>query len=327
MRFSDLLNRLSEVQACGGLDATALAHHLGQDPELQSAAALDQAQAGQLSFLESGNALAAALAASHAGALLLPAKGEEAAALQSQASAAGMAWIALNDPRLGFAEALDALYPRQPKPPGIHASAVVDPSAVVGMGSHVGAFSVIGAAVQIGAGCTIHPHVVIYDDEHYFMGGALAEKLAREGHKVTLVTPNASVSSWTAMTDEIAFLHTRLHDLGVSFAPNRLLLGHEKDSLQLACTASGQESGLPCGTLVLVTGRLPEDRLHRELSAAAHAFGLHRVGDCLQPSSVADAVYSAHRFARELGTEPPAAPRRERPPASGSAIDLARGLA
>ena len=75
-----------------------------------------------------------------------------------------MAWIALKDPRLGFAEALDTLYPRQPKPPGIHASAVVDPSAVVGMGSHVGAFSVIGAAVQIGAGCTIHPQVVIYDD-------------------------------------------------------------------------------------------------------------------------------------------------------------------
>ena len=164
MRFSDLLNRLSEVQACGGLEASALPHDLGQNPELQSAAALDQAQAGQLSFLESGNALAAALAASQAGALLLPAKGDEGAALQAQASAAGMAWIALKDPRPGFAEALDALYPRQPKPPGIHANAVVDPSAVVGMGSHVGAFSVIGAAVQIGAGCTIHPQVVIYDD-------------------------------------------------------------------------------------------------------------------------------------------------------------------
>ncbi|MFM7434860.1 MAG: LpxD N-terminal domain-containing protein, partial [Vulcanococcus sp.] len=161
MRFSDLLNRLSEVQAGGGLGSTALAHHLGPDPELLAAAALDQAQAGQLSFLESGNALAAALAASQAGALLLPAKGEEAAALQSQATAAGMAWIAVADPRLGFAEALDALYPRQPRPPGIHPSAVVDPSAVVGMGSHVGAFSVVGAAVQIGAGCTIHPQVVI----------------------------------------------------------------------------------------------------------------------------------------------------------------------
>ena len=92
MRFSDLLNRLSEVQASGGLGSTALAHHLGQDPELRAAAALDQAQSGQLSFLEPGNALAAALAASQATALLLPAKGEEAAALQSQATAAGMAW-------------------------------------------------------------------------------------------------------------------------------------------------------------------------------------------------------------------------------------------
>ena len=37
MRFSDLLNRLSEVQASGGLGSTALAHHLGQDPELRAA--------------------------------------------------------------------------------------------------------------------------------------------------------------------------------------------------------------------------------------------------------------------------------------------------
>ena len=43
MRFSDLLNRLSEVQACGGLVSSALPHDLGQNPELQSAAALDQA--------------------------------------------------------------------------------------------------------------------------------------------------------------------------------------------------------------------------------------------------------------------------------------------
>jgi dimethylamine/trimethylamine dehydrogenase len=39
------------------------------------------------------------------------------------------------------------------------------------------------------------------------------------------------------------------------------------------------------------------------------------VGDCLQPSSIADAVHSAHRFARELGGEPAEVPRRERPPA------------
>ena len=55
--------------------------------------------------------------------------------------------------------------------------------------------------------------MVIYDDEHYFMAGALAEKLARAGHSVTLVTPNPTVSSWTAMTDEQGFLQARLHEI------------------------------------------------------------------------------------------------------------------
>jgi UDP-3-O-[3-hydroxymyristoyl] glucosamine N-acyltransferase len=162
MRFSDLLSRLSEVQTAGGPEQ--LAHDLGSDPELAGAAALDQAEAGQLSFLEPGNALAVALAASGASAVLIPARGDEAEALQQQARERGLAWIALRDPRLGFAEALDALYPRRRPLPGIHPSAVIDPSALVGMGSHVGAQVVIGAEVRIGAGCTLHPHVVLYDD-------------------------------------------------------------------------------------------------------------------------------------------------------------------
>jgi UDP-3-O-[3-hydroxymyristoyl] glucosamine N-acyltransferase len=162
MRFSELISHLSEVQTAGGLQACS--HDLADDPVLTAAAALDQAQSSQLSFLEPGNALAAALAASGASAVLLPARGEEAQAVQHQASARGIAWIALADPRLGFAEALDRLYPRRPRPAGIHSSAVVDPAAVVGMGSHVGAQVVIGADVRIGAACTLHPHVVIYED-------------------------------------------------------------------------------------------------------------------------------------------------------------------
>jgi dimethylamine/trimethylamine dehydrogenase len=164
------------------------------------------------------------------------------------------------------------------------------------------------------AGATLSGNIVIYDDEHYFMGGALAEKLAREGHSVTLVTPNASVSSWTAMTDEIGFLHERLHGLGLAMHTGRMLLGRGKGHITLACSASGKESELPCDTLILATGRLPQDRLYHELAADAQPFTLHRVGDCLQPSSIADAVYSAHRFAREFGEEAVAVPRRERPP-------------
>lgn len=163
------------------------------------------------------------------------------------------------------------------------------------------------------AGKAVSGAVVIYDDEHYFMGGALAEKLTREGHSVTLVTPNPSVSSWTAMTDEIGFLHARLHELELGMQTGRQLLEHGKGRLRLACTASGKESELPCDTLIVVTGRVPDDRLHQELAAAPRSFTLHRVGDCMQPSSIADAIYSAHRFSREFGEEAVAVPRRERP--------------
>lgn len=157
MRFSELLSQLSEV-------TDASLRHLADDPELHGAAALDQAQADQLTFLEPGNALAAALAGSNAGAILLPARGDEAAALQQLAQERGQAWIALADPRLAFAEALAALHPRSQPAAGIHPSAVVDPSAVVGMGSHLGPLVVIGANVQIGASCVIHPQVVLYED-------------------------------------------------------------------------------------------------------------------------------------------------------------------
>ncbi|MFO1132275.1 MAG: FAD-dependent oxidoreductase [Hyphomicrobiales bacterium] len=164
------------------------------------------------------------------------------------------------------------------------------------------------------AGAKLSGPIVIYDDEHYFMGGALAEKLARTGHKVTLVTPNAAVSSWTAMTDELGFLHARLHEAGVAMQPGRLLRTHDAGHVTLACTASGQTSELACGTLVLATGRVPDDRLFHELTAGPRPFTVSRVGDCLQPSSIADAVYSAHRFAREFGEAAIAVPRRERPP-------------
>ena len=164
------------------------------------------------------------------------------------------------------------------------------------------------------AGASLSGPVVIYDDEHYFMGGALAEKLARAGHAVTIVTPSASVSGWTVMTDELAFLHERLLGLGVTFLPSRMLVSQDGGSLRLACAASGQQSEIACASLILVTGRLPEDALFHTLAAQKPPFSLHRAGDCLQPSSIADAIHSAHALARDFGETPPATLRRERPP-------------
>jgi dimethylamine/trimethylamine dehydrogenase len=151
--------------------------------------------------------------------------------------------------------------------------------------------------------------VVIYDDEHYFMGGALAEKLARTGHAVTLVTPYPQVSGWTVYTDEQGFIQDRLMSLGVTLVTQHLLTAQGEDHARIACATTGQTRDLACESLILATGRLPVDDLWQTLHTRPNTV---RVGDCLAPSSIADAVYSAHRYARLLG-EPDLPPRRERP--------------
>ena len=161
------------------------------------------------------------------------------------------------------------------------------------------------------AGARVTGSVVIYDDEHYFMAGALAERLAKQGHAVRYVTTAALASSWTVLTNEQDFLQARLIGAGVEIIPLKSLTSQGKGEVALSCVYTGREERLPCGTLILATGRLPEDSLWHDLVAAG--ITATRIGDCLAPSSIADAVHSAHRFARLLG-EPDLPPRRERAP-------------
>jgi len=170
------------------------------------------------------------------------------------------------------------------------------------------------------AGAEIGDRVVIYDDEHYVMGGALAERFLKEGRQVTLVTPETMASAWTAMTDEQGFVQARLLESGLEFVPTRRIASAADGILSLACIYTGRPSEIPFDTLVLVTGRLPERGVFDDVTRdpgrlqAAGVQSVERIGDCRAPSSSADAVYSGHRYARAL-EEPPAntTPRRERP--------------
>ena len=53
--------------------------------------------------------------------------------------------------------------------------------------------------------------VVVFDDDHYYLGGVIAELLAAEGLDVALVTPAAHVSQWTTNTLEVARIRKRRH--------------------------------------------------------------------------------------------------------------------
>ncbi len=149
--------------------------------------------------------------------------------------------------------------------------------------------------------------VVIFDDDHYYMGGIMAEVLRAEGRAVTLVTPEADASHWTHHTLEQTRIQRRLLEMGVEIVPLHGLSEIGTRSVTLDCVYTGREREIPAAAVVMVTMREPEDALYRSIeNAVAAGRGtrprtLRRIGDCLGPGTIAAAVYGGHRFARQLG--------------------------
>ncbi|MGE5249111.1 MAG: FAD-dependent oxidoreductase [Bacteroidota bacterium] len=145
--------------------------------------------------------------------------------------------------------------------------------------------------------------VLIYDDDHYYMGGVLAEFLARQGCRVTIVTPAPSISYWTQFTLEQDRIHARLLHLGVTLLPHKMLVRIETGQAIVRHMLSHAETCIPAGAVVLVTDRLPDDSLHRELLPALEAgrlASLRLIGDAEAPNIIAQAVFSGHLAAREF---------------------------
>ena len=152
--------------------------------------------------------------------------------------------------------------------------------------------------------------VLVYDDDHYYLGGLIAEALVMAGLSVTVLTPGPEVSHWTQNTMEQHKIEERLLSLGVTLVCKRTLVSVQSDYVVTRCNLTGEEHSLPVASLVLVTARLPTNELYFGVVGAdeehleALPFGLSRIGDCLAPSTIAAAVYDGHRYARELDNPP-----------------------
>ena len=72
------------------------------------------------------------------------------------------ATLRIKNPYLAFSHALGLFYQPPAYPPGIHPTAVIDPTSVIGEGAHIGAYVVVGPEVRLGAHATLLPHVVLY---------------------------------------------------------------------------------------------------------------------------------------------------------------------
>jgi dimethylamine/trimethylamine dehydrogenase len=150
---------------------------------------------------------------------------------------------------------------------------------------------------EVMAGAVPGGPVLVFDDEHYYMGGVIAEKLQREGVETILATPAAMVSAWTLYTDEQERIQARLIELGVRLETATVLEAIGDGKVELSCAYSGRARALEVSSVVTVTSREPTDALFHELADRAD---ITRIGDCLAPGTIATAVYSGHRCAREM---------------------------
>ncbi len=150
--------------------------------------------------------------------------------------------------------------------------------------------------------------VVVYDDDHFYMGSVIAELLIARGCTVDFVTPDVKVASWTENTLEQATIQRRLMQIGV-----RLHLSHAPETIgaqavTLACTWTGAETALPTEAVVMVTSRLPQDALFHATRAldwqASGIQTLKLIGDAAAPGPIAWATYAGRRYGEEMDADP-----------------------
>ena len=164
--------------------------------------------------------------------------------------------------------------------------------------------------------------VAIFDDDHYYLGGVLAELLVSEGFAVTIITPEPLVSAWTDRTLEQQRIQARLMDLGVEILTSHFVDEALNGGLRIDSVYTSRPHFLECDSTVFVTSRLPIDEVsvkqsqclsrlpiddlyldmlaRRTTWADAGLTSVRTVGDALSPGTIASAVWDGRRFAEEL---------------------------
>ncbi|HUR37086.1 MAG TPA: UDP-3-O-(3-hydroxymyristoyl)glucosamine N-acyltransferase [Terriglobales bacterium] len=174
--------RLEEIaQKLGArLDAQSPEH---KSVEIKGVVGIETASPGHLTFIANPK-YAAAAKTTKASAVLVS---DDFPGLPTATTAA----LRIKNPYLAFAKAIELFYQAPRYAPGVHPTAVVDPSAKVGANAHIGPYAVIGAGAQMGDDCVLLAHVVIYTgarigNRFFAHAHAVVREHCRVGDDVTL---------------------------------------------------------------------------------------------------------------------------------------------
>jgi NADPH-dependent 2,4-dienoyl-CoA reductase/sulfur reductase-like enzyme len=141
--------------------------------------------------------------------------------------------------------------------------------------------------------------VVVFEDDPHVQATTTAELLAEHGRHVTIVTRNQQVGISIGAVG-LEFLYRRLHRAGIELVDCTWVDEITPDGVRCSNVYSGKPSGLRADTVVLCTGNLVRDEVHRELRVSSPALEVVRVGDCLAPRRLDDAIWDGFHAGRAL---------------------------
>jgi dimethylamine/trimethylamine dehydrogenase len=174
--------------------------------------------------------------------------------------------------------------------------------------------------------------VLILDGDGHFMGITLAEHMANQGRKVTYVCDAADVAEYGVFTMESFNNKRMLFEKGVRIYTSHWLERIEPGRVRMSYAYkfgpdligptsgsiprkdNGGEFDLEIDAVILVTSRQSDVTLWRELQAQKPYWktndieDVYRTGDCKAPAQLTQAIWDAHRLAREFDSPHPAHP-------------------
>ncbi len=150
------------------------------DTEITGVAGIDEAVAGQITFV-ANRKYAATARTTQASAVIVA----------DDFPAVSTAMLRSNNPYLSFARAIELFYQPPRYAPGVHPTAIIHSSAKIGAHAHIGPYVVIDENVEIGKSAVLLAHVVIYRDakigDNFFAHAhAIVREHCRLGNGVTL---------------------------------------------------------------------------------------------------------------------------------------------
>lgn len=141
----------------------------GPDAAITRVIGIEEAGPGDLTFISNPKYISAARTTRAAGVFV----DETFEGLPASTAA-----LRTKNPYFAFARAIELFYKPPHYHPGIHRTAIVDPTANLGARCHIGAYTVIGAHAVIGDDAVILSHVVIYE------GARIGHRFFAHAHSV-----------------------------------------------------------------------------------------------------------------------------------------------